>query len=131
MEKEGLVSIWIGKVKSEDFINKYVELDYSDDDECKPSKFFKDFKIDIDDIDEDFIETAVYEIKSNKLNDLLDGCSYSDIVIKNICGLEGDELKENYNSVILIYNYEYINKKKKIKKLGYEMIYLNTVSYLK
>lgn len=50
MEKEGYVSLWIGNIKSDDELMAYVELEYTDDGDCIPSKFLKDFSIDIDDL---------------------------------------------------------------------------------
>ena len=41
MEKEGYVSLWIGNIKSDDELMAYVELEYTDDGDCIPSKFLK------------------------------------------------------------------------------------------
>ena len=50
MEQEGYVSLWIGKSESDEELLNYVETDYTEDGDCLPSQFLKDFNIDIDDI---------------------------------------------------------------------------------
>ena len=45
MEREGYVSLWIGNIKSDDELIAYVELEYTDDGDCIPSKFLKDFSM--------------------------------------------------------------------------------------
>ena len=69
MEKEGYVSLWIGNIKSDDELMAYVELEYTDDGDCIPSKFLKDFSIDIDDFDEDFIERVCHENKVSSISE--------------------------------------------------------------
>ena len=81
MEKEGYVSLWIGNIKSDDELMAYVELEYTDDGDCIPSKFLKDFSIDIDDIDEDFIERVCHENKVSSISELISGCSYEEIIL--------------------------------------------------
>lgn len=105
MEKKGLVSIWLGNIKEGESIEDYVDLTYDDDGESVPSKFFIDFNIDIDEIDEDTIEKVVYRNSSNDISTLLDGCSYDEIIIPKI--KKSIDLKKSYNAVILIYNFEY------------------------
>ncbi|WP_286166440.1 immunity 22 family protein [Bacillus sp. E(2018)] len=55
MEKQGIVSIWLGNV-NKSHLEEYVNLTNDEDGESFPSKFFVDFNIDMDDRDEDFIE---------------------------------------------------------------------------
>ena len=75
MEKS-CVSIWVGHVEDEDSFYAYTRIEFDDDDNYV-CVFAKDFQIDQDDIDEDFIE--VYW-KREKLSpvELLEGCSYYD-----------------------------------------------------
>ena len=58
MEKEGYVSLWIGNLESDEKLLEYVELVYTDDGEWLPSQFLQDFNIDIDDFNEDCIESV-------------------------------------------------------------------------
>ncbi|AND37910.1 immunity 22 family protein [Cytobacillus oceanisediminis] len=108
MEKQGWVSIWLGNIKEEDSIEKYVDLTYDEDGESVPSKFFIDFNIDMDETDEDTIEKVVYKNSSSDISTLLDGCSYQEIIIPKI--KKSIDLKNSYNAVILIYNFEYNNE---------------------
>ncbi|WP_199794731.1 immunity 22 family protein, partial [Lentibacillus sp. Marseille-P4043] len=80
MEKKGIVSIWLGNVKEEYDLKEYVDLKYDEEGESIPSKFYVDFNIDMDETDEDFIEKAVLVQKSNNISDLLEGCSYDEII---------------------------------------------------
>ncbi len=54
MEKS-CVSIWVGHVEDEDSFYAYTRIEFDDDDNYV-CVFAKDFQIDQDDIDEDFIE---------------------------------------------------------------------------
>ncbi|WP_273128703.1 immunity 22 family protein [Bacillus weihaiensis] len=108
MEKQGWVSIWLGNIKDEDSIGEYVDLTYDEDGESVPSQFFMDFNIDMDETDEDTIEKAVYKYSSSDISELLDGCSYEEIIIPKI--QKSINLKKSYNAVILIYNFEYKNE---------------------
>ena len=107
MEKQGMVSIWLGNMKTQYQLEKYVNLTYDEDGESVTSKFFADFNIDMDEIDEDFIEKAVLEEKSDKISALLEGCSYEESILPEFRGYK--KLIKLYNAVILIYNYEYGN----------------------
>ncbi|MEH7341876.1 immunity 22 family protein, partial [Priestia megaterium] len=81
MEKQGIVSIWLGNIKNQKQLEKYVDLTYDEEGESVPSKFFEDFNIDMDETDEDFIEKAVLEEKSDEISVLLEGCSYEEVII--------------------------------------------------
>jgi hypothetical protein len=105
MEKQGRVSIWLGNIKSQNHLEKYVDITYDEDGESIPSMFFVDFNIDICEIDEDFIEKEVLEVKSNNISILLEGCSYEEIILPKIKKVL--QLNKSYNAVILIYNFEY------------------------
>lgn len=130
MEKEGFVSIWFGNIKSQDSLEKYVNLIYGEDGEYKPSEFLEDFKIDMDELDEDFIEKANYNFHSDKVDKLLKDCSYSEKVIPRICKKIGDKINEEVNTVILIYNFDYSGETVNINKKEYNIKYYGTVSYI-
>jgi hypothetical protein len=107
MEKQGYVSLWIGNIQNEAQLSDYLELIYTDDGDFQPSQFLRDFNIDMDDIDEDFIEKVVYHKNCNKIKDLLHGCSYDDVVIPRFEAEVGSELPVNINAAILLYNFIY------------------------
>lgn len=108
MEKQGWVSVWLGNLNDEDSIGEHVDLTYDEDGESVPSQFFIDFKIDVDETDEDTIEKEVYKNSSSDIAALLGGCSYEEIVIPKI--QKSINLKKSYNAVILIYNFQYKNE---------------------
>ncbi|MFU0790810.1 immunity 22 family protein [Virgibacillus proomii] len=120
MEKQGTISIWLGNVKKESFLEEYVNLTYDEEGESVPSKFFIDFNIEID---EDFIEKAMLDEHSNDISFLLKGCSYEEIIIRKIKHIK---LTRSYNAVILIYNFEYNNE---INSTG-EFDFITSTRYL-
>ena len=124
MEKQGMVSIWLGNIKTQNQLEKYVNLIYDEDGESVPSKFFVDFNIDMDETDEDFIEKAVLEEKSDNISVLLEGCSYEEIILPKIRVYTN--LNKLYNAVILIYNFEYEN----IVNSFEDFDYITSTSYL-
>ncbi|WP_250673785.1 immunity 22 family protein [Paraclostridium ghonii] len=109
MEREGVVSLWLGNTSISEFLNDYVEIKYTEDGDCEPSKFLRNFKIDIDDIEEDFIEKVRYEDINNHIENLLLGCSYEDVIIPKIKNIIGSSVEQDVNTVILVYNLEYSN----------------------
>lgn len=129
MEKEGVVSLWIGNTKSNKFLNDYMEMKYTEEGEWEPSEFLNDFNIDMDDVEEDFIEKVRYEEVSDDLECLLSGCSYEDVVIPNIKKNVGNIGLENINTVILVYNLEYFGDKVTVNNDTYSMEYICTVEY--
>lgn len=59
------------------------------------------------DVDEDFIEKEVLEEASDDSSMLLTGCSYDDKILSRI--KEVVKLNKSYNSIVLIYNFQYDN----------------------
>ena len=117
MQKQGMVSIWLGNIKAQNYLEKYVDLTYDEDGESEASKFFADFNLDMDEIDEDFIEKAVLEDKNDNISVLLDSCSYEEIIIPQV--RKYVNLNKLYNAVILIYNFEYESLVKSSGKFDY------------
>jgi hypothetical protein len=129
MEKEGFVSLWIGNIDSQDSLDEYAELIYTDEGEWLPSTFLADFNIDKDDFDEDFIEKICHEKNVKSLNELIAGCSYEDVVIPGFINVFGDDLPKGVNSAILLYNYEYDGNTKKTINGEQSFRYISTVQY--
>lgn len=102
MEKS-CVSIWVGNVEDEDSFYVYTRIEFDDDDNYV-CVFAKDFQIDQDDIDEDFIE--VYWKRENlSPADLLEGCSYYDSMKDAVAKIQDGN--KTYNCFVLFYDYEY------------------------
>ncbi|MFB6588584.1 immunity 22 family protein [Bacillus thuringiensis] len=107
MEVHGIVSIWLGNMKTQDQLDTYIDVTYDEEGDAIPASFFVDFNIDMIDVDEDFIEKEVLEEASDDISMLLTGCSYDDKILSRI--KEEVKLKKSYNSIILIYNFQYDN----------------------
>lgn len=125
MEKQGMVSIWLGNVNSLDQLEEYIKNTYDEKGESVPSRFFVDFNIDMDETDEDLIEKGILEEKSDKFYELLEGCSYIEAILHNMN--KSINLTKAYNAIILIYNFEYDNY---VGKSG-QFEYIISTSYLK
>ncbi|SFC85687.1 Immunity protein 22 [Bacillus sp. 491mf] len=124
MEKQGMVSIWLGNIKTQHQLGEYVDLTYDEDGESIPSKFLVDFNIDRNEIDEDFIEKEVLEEESDNISVLLEGCSYDEMILPKI--KEYVNLNKSYNAIVLIYNFEYQNQ---VSSSG-DFDYITSISYL-
>ncbi|RJE11551.1 immunity 22 family protein [Bacillus cereus] len=107
MEVHGMVSIWLGNMKTQDQLDAYIDVTYDEEGDAIPASFLVDFNIDMIDVDEDFIEKEVLEEASDDISMLLTGCSYDDKILSRIN--EVVKLKKSYNSIILIYNFQYDN----------------------
>lgn len=101
---EGKTSLWIAKFNSREELNDFMEEKFDKNDDIY-SDFMKSFKIDF--IDNHFQEVDFYSDLKLK-QDVFDGFSYVESFIENI----PNENWENYNSVILLYNFEYDEKVK-------------------
>lgn len=129
MEKEGYVSLWIGNIKSDDELMAYVELEYTDDGDCIPSKFLKDFSIDIDDFDEDFIERVCHENKVSSISELISGCSYEEIILPKIEEKMEGQFQDKVNSAILLYNFDFDEKIDRVNTSQYTFTFICSVKY--
>ena len=78
METDNTVSIWIGNFKNLTELENYIDLTYDEEGEIVVSDFFNDFKIDINDIDEDLIEKAVLSNETNDISIILRTASYEE-----------------------------------------------------
>jgi hypothetical protein len=107
MEVHGMVSIFLGNMQTQDQLDVYTDATYDGEGDSIPAKFFVDFNIDMIDVDEDFIEKEVLEEASDDISVLLTGCSYDDKILSRI--KEEVKLKKSYNSIVLIYNFQYGN----------------------
>lgn len=105
MQKENYVSLWLGKIKSKKEMNKYLRIKYTRDGDFIPSKFAKDFMISR--YDDDFREAEVLDDLSSNAYELLDGFSYDESIIPYFKNIIEKDLSDSYNTVILLYNFEY------------------------
>ncbi|AND08636.1 immunity 22 family protein [Bacillus thuringiensis] len=124
MEVHGIVSIWLGNMKTQDQLDTYIDVTYDEEGDAIPASFFVDFNIDMIDVDEDFIEKEVLEEASDDISMLLTGCSYDDKILSRIN--KEVKLKKSYNSIILIYNFQYDNSVSNFEGFNF----VTTTSYL-
>lgn len=129
MERKGYVSLWIGNISTEEELTNYVELIYTEEGDFLPSPFLKDFNIDIDDFDEDFLEKVLHEEEKEKVSELIAGCSYENVVIPLFQKSYGATLPDNINSAILLYDFYYDGEIKQTLNKEPNFIFVGSVSY--
>ncbi len=119
MIRENRVSLWLGFFQSKQEFMSYIEVAYDEDDNFIPSKFQNDYAIDeydLDAIESDWISERCSDVKS-----LLAGFSEDKIIIPQFNKLLKNEKIETYNSIVLLYNYDYeiiFCNNKKLKYIG-------------
>jgi len=99
MEKQNKVSLWVGNLETKTELEKFM-LEKYDDEGDSSSDFMKAFKIDY--VDNQFQEVFFYENMNTK-QDIFEGFSYVVSYLEEIPDLNW----ENYNSIILLYNFKY------------------------
>ncbi|MEC3638706.1 immunity 22 family protein [Bacillus halotolerans] len=131
MERQNFVSLWIGSINDDESLSKYVELDYNEDEgDFIPSQFLIDFDIDIDELDEDFIEKVAHEKNCNNLPELIGGCSYDSVILPRFENIVGTAIPKQINAAVLLYNFEYDGREKEINDKNYSFKFIGAVSYV-
>ncbi|BET56191.1 immunity 22 family protein [Bacillus subtilis] len=131
MERQNFVSLWIGSINDDESLSKYVELDYNEDEgDFIPSQFLIDFDIDIDELDEDFIEKIAHEKNCNNLSELIGGCSYDSVILPRFENIVGTAIPEQINAAVLLYNFEYDGREKEINAKNYTFKFIGAVPYV-
>lgn len=115
MEKENVVSIWVGNFQSEEEFNVFLQEEFDEEGDSLPSVFMKVFEIDYIDID---FQEAVFQ--ENLSKDVLLQASYADTFADKVDNLSG-------NSIILLYDFCYTGKVRETK----EIRFLGTFEYRK
>lgn len=116
-----IVSLWLGNFEDEEALEAYLEIDDEDDDDAI-SQFEEDFALDY--YDEDCREISWHESKEKSLETLLGDHSYSDQILAKIKA----KIKP-YNSVILLYNYDFDEEIKKAHGKKYKIEYIGKAEY--
>ncbi|MEY8820415.1 immunity 22 family protein [Bacillus subtilis] len=131
MERQNFVSLWIGSINDDESLSKYVELDYNEDEgDFIPSQFLIDFDIDIDELDEDFIEKIAHRKNCNNLSELIGGCSYDSVILPRFENIVGTAIPEQINAAVLLYNFEYDGREKEINAKNYTFKFIGAVPYV-
>lgn len=124
MYKKGKVSLWLGNFKDEDSLQEFLENNYTDDGDSIASRFEEEF--DIDYYDEDFLEMGYTEEQSNDLYQLLNGFSGDYKIIPEFIKIYNGM---SYNSIVLLYDFEYDGSKKKYIGFDNQLDYISCVEY--
>lgn len=129
MEKEGIVSIWIGISDSIKIFQEYLQVYYSEEIDFINSRFEKDFNIQC--FDEDLREINYLEEPSKSFSFILSKHSYCESIISNYIHKFDDELDRKYNSIILLYDFDYLGSNKEIIHDNMIIKFLGTIDYNK
>ena len=125
METENTVSIWIGNFANQSQLDHYLQIPYDEDGEAVPSQFLIENGIDLDDIDDDWLEAQVDDRNHSNLEQMLKGASYEQTILRNLKEEGIKTIIPPSNTIILLYNYHYIAN---VVARGYTR-FIGTVSY--
>jgi len=125
METENTVSIWIGNFADQSQLDHYLQIRYDEDGEAVPSQFLIENGIDLDDIDDDWLEAQLYDRNHSNLEQMLKGASYEQTILRNLIGEGINAVIPQSNTIILLYNYDCSSN----KKVTDNTRFIGTVSY--
>lgn len=129
MKKENIVSLWLGNFTDAKDFNNFLEIKYTDDGDSIPSKFKEKFKIryyDIDFSEVDWIEEGLKDFQG-----LLEEFSNDYEIIPQFNEKYNDKLKKEYNSIVLLYDFEYDGVLDHVEYNGNEIEFIGCVLYNK
>jgi hypothetical protein len=125
-EEHGFVSLWLANITAEEIdetLIEYLQFDYDENGNKYLSPFCADFEI--ADFDEDYREAGILDEPKHKVEDLLQGCSYDEEVITLFKEIIDPSLKlGQFNTVILLYNYNYHGKVKQINNEVMNVVFI-------
>ncbi|MEK3725439.1 MULTISPECIES: immunity 22 family protein [unclassified Paenibacillus] len=127
MKKEGFVSLWVGNVQTTHELDRLLAVSYSDEGDFVPSIFAKHFEIRR--YDDAVREAEYYEEASNDLNQILEGFSYDDEIAPRFDTLVQEELPNDINAVVLLYNFKYTGEIVEATIQSNYLRFLGTVEY--
>ncbi|WP_027841693.1 immunity 22 family protein [Mastigocoleus testarum] len=127
MEEVGIVSLWLGKTDSLDSLENILQIFYSEDGDFAGSTFTKAFEIDF--YDEDFREAEFLAQSDNNIEGLLKGFSYDSVIIPRFAEFISP-LNQNFNTVILLFNFRYTGTVKAWETEELYLEYFGSVSYI-
>lgn len=128
MEYKGMASLWLGTSQSFNQLQEYVDTEYTEDGDGIDSKFGVNFGFGY--YDEDNIEIMFYEEPKIHIEEILQGFSYSEIIIPRFKDLmKKVNVGDSMNSVILLYDFRYDAERVKDTYEDLEFIFVGAVSY--
>ena len=105
MIKENKVSLWLGNYENAEDFKKYIKVSYDKDGNYIHKNFKKSYaikKYDLDAIESDWISNRYSDVES-----LLAGFSGDYEIIPQFQKMLKHKNIQNYNSIVLLYNFEY------------------------
>ncbi len=105
MVKENRVSLWLGFYENVDDFKNYIKVSYDEDGNYIPSEFQERFSIkkyDLDAMESDWITERCSDVES-----LLAGFSGDYEIIPQFHKMLEYKNIQNYNCIVLLYNFEY------------------------
>ncbi|EEK72656.1 hypothetical protein bcere0007_28820 [Bacillus mycoides] len=115
MESPEAVSLWFGNCTSKMVLRKYVEIKYDNEGNRIPSRFMTDFQIDFIEYNQDLLECTYNEHVTSSLSELLKNASYSESIISELIDFYGENLEEQYNTILSL-GYMILSIKNLLKK---------------
>jgi hypothetical protein len=103
MRCRGYVSLWLGTSVSNESLESYVALHYSEDGDLVPSDLMEDFNI--PSYDEDFLESEYRNLSEHRIVKLLKGFSYWEQIAERFAALCGDQVDVDVNAVVVLYDF--------------------------
>ncbi len=135
MYEEGYLSVWVGTAESDQSLEEYVQLTYSDDGDLIPSQLLRDFDLtdddgDFDEYDEGCREIAFYEKGSETLESCLREFSYSEQFVEKVMESVGNDAAAETNAVVILFNYRAkLNGKREAASRGVHLRFIDTMQY--
>ena len=128
-EEPGFVSLWLANISApniDETLIEYLQIEYDEDGDVINPPFCTDFKI--EEFDEDFREAGILDEPRHTLETLLDGCSYAEEVIPLFKKVIDPTLDlTQFNTVILLYNYNYKETIKHVNKGHMKVVFVGSV----
>lgn len=87
-----------------------------------------DFQIDFIEYNQDLLE-CTYNHVTSSLSELLQNASYSQSIISELIEFYGENLEEQYNTIIRLYDFEYEELVEEAKLDGRSLKYMGSVIY--
>lgn len=107
MIKENKVSLWLGFFENADDFKNYIKISYDEEGNYIHSSFQEDYaiiKYNLDAIESDWISEKCFNAES-----LLAGFSGDYEIIPQFQNMLEHKNIQNYNSILLLYNFEYMH----------------------
>ncbi|PGZ95433.1 hypothetical protein COE51_20395 [Bacillus pseudomycoides] len=119
------VTVWIGNFESNDELEKYTNIKYMEDGDSIPSIFEQNFNLSY--YDRDLVEKKwIGQSPANNIQDLLKDFSYYEQFTEQFDNIN---LKKEFNTAILVYNFAYDARKTKITYNNNELECIGVAHY--